>query len=108
MLRFKMYFLLRKIDRALDEEELGDESAYPQLMKTLRLKKNRRALLALRDVDAIVIDYGDNGFFEIGRGSRSRIYFLERSELWVNRIMAFLSGVATAVIVEWLIRHISL
>ena len=106
-LRTRMYFMLRKIDKAFYAEEFeNDDSAYPKLMQYIFAKPSRKKIVyALADVDAVCIDKNDDGTFEMIRGSRSHIYLLERSEICMNRAMAFLSGVGVTLVAEGIIRH---
>lgn len=106
-LRSRMFFLLKRIDRAFTADESGDDDAYPRLMQYLYSRPSLKPVIyALAEVDAVRIDEGDNGHYDLSRGNRSRLYFLERSELWVNRILAFIAGIGATLFTELIIRNV--
>nr|DAU39047.1 MAG TPA: hypothetical protein [Caudoviricetes sp.] len=96
ILRYKMYRLLTKM---LDAERSGKT-----MLSACNLPKDKGILFALQEVNCIEIDYADNKIWFIRRGEKPYLYLIERSELLVNRIISFILGIASTLIVEAAIR----
>ena len=96
ILRYKMYRLLAKM---LDAERSGKT-----MLSACNLPKDEEILSALQEANCIKIDYADDRIWFIMRGEKPRLYLIERSELWVNRIISFILGIASTLIVEAAIR----
>ena len=96
ILRFRMYRLLTKM---LDAERSGKT-----MLSACNLPKDKGILFALQEVNCIEIDYADNKIWFIRRGEKPYLYLIERSELLVNRIISFILGIASTLIVEAAIR----
>lgn len=92
ILRFRMYRLLTKM---LDAERSGKT-----MLSVCNLSKDKGILFALQEANCIKIDYADNKIRFIRRGEKPRLYLIERSELWVNRIISFILGIASALLIE--------
>lgn len=102
LLRLRMYLLFHKLealfaanDDYLDRSQISDIISSP---------KWREALVALSECDAIDIDYGDSEIYAVSLSDGYVRYLLNRSDLWWNRIIAFISGVATTLIVQLIMR----
>lgn len=96
ILRYKMYRLLTKM---LDAERSGKT-----MLSACNLPKDEEILSALQEANCIKIDYADDRIWFIMRGEKPRLYLIERSELLVNRIISFILGIASTLIVEAAIR----
>lgn len=96
ILRFRMYRLLTKM---LDAERSGKT-----MLSACNLPKDEEILSALQEANCIKIDYADNKIWFIRRGEKPYLYLIERSELLVNRIISFILGIASTLIVEAAIR----
>ena len=92
ILRYKMYRLLTKM---LDAERSGNT-----MLSVCNLPKDEEILSALQEANCIEIEYADNTIWFIHRGQKPRLYLIERSELWVNRIISFILGIASALLIE--------
>lgn len=62
--------------------------------------KDEEILSALQEANCIEIKYADNTIRFIRRGEKPYLYLVERSELLVNRIISFILGIASTLIVE--------
>lgn len=92
ILRFKMYRLLT---RMLDAEQSGNT-----MLSVCNLPKDKETLSALQEANCIEIKYADNKIWFIHRGEKPRLYLIERVELWRNRIISFILGIASTLLVE--------
>lgn len=92
ILRYKMYRLLTKM---LDAERSGKT-----MLSACNLPKDKEILSALQEANCIEIEYADNTIWFIHHGQKPRLYLIERSELWVNRIISFILGIASTLLVE--------
>lgn len=105
LLRIRMFLLLKKLTRIF--EETSKDAIEGEAFKNLSLtNKEVRALKALAAQNAVVLDYGYDEICAVGRSDGEITYLLKRSELWFNRVVSFVLGILTAVIVEWLIRNL--
>lgn len=95
--RYKMNVLLTKIHTMWNNN---------QTVESLNLtNKDLRTLHLLEEAECIVCRYPMQSNFPywIARGSKSEIYFTQRSELWANRIFGFIVGILTTVLSAWII-----
>ena len=94
-----MRSLLKKLNNAYyNNEDLLSVCNFPSDLKTL---------VALEQANCISIRKAWGGtIVGIDLGNSSEIYLVERSEIWVNRIISFIAGVATAVIVPFIVQLI--
>lgn len=99
ILRFRMYRLLTKM---LDAERSGKT-----MLSACNLPKDEEILSALQEANCIKIDYADDRIWFIMRGENPRLYLIERSELWANRIISFILGIASALLIEVAIKILS-
>ena len=90
MLRFQMYKIMKALENAKDFILTKDELA----------RFNEKAIYALQAVDAIKIFSADDEIQAIAMNKKGHIYILSRYELWINRIGAFICGVATTLIAQ--------
>lgn len=96
ILRFRMYRLLTKM---LDAERSGKT-----MLSACNLPKDKEILSALQEANCIEIKYADNTIRFIRRGEKPYLYLVERSELLVNRIISFILGIASTLLVETAIK----
>lgn len=97
LLRIRMFFLLRKLDALfaehddyLDGQILGDILSDPG---------QKKALDALIRVKAVAADIGDDRIVALAPSPDRILYDLYRSDLWWNRIVSFILGIASTLIV---------
>ena len=102
--RIRMGKLLKKMNRIFDEKDIisGED-----LSKFLSSPLNRRAVSALEQSGCIKSYSADDQIDVIVPGDQSAIYVVERAELWLNRIISFTAGIASTLIVQWLLTHLS-
>lgn len=99
-MRFKMYCMMKKLDRFEDDYLSGDEIA-----PFIKTAKDRRALRALKAIGAVKLEYADDEICAIIRHKVGILYELERSDLWFARIISFVLGVMSSIAVEYVIRY---
>ena len=92
ILRFRMYRLLTRM--------LNAERSGKTMLSACNLPKDEEILSALQEANCIEIEYADNTIWFIHRGQKPRLYLIERSELWRNRIISFILGIASTLLVE--------
>ena len=102
--RIRMGKLLKKMNRIFDDKDIisGED-----LSKFLSSPLNRRAVSALEQSGCIKSYSADDQIDVIVPGDQSAIYGVERAELWLNRIISFTAGIASTLIVQWLLTHLS-
>lgn len=94
MMRLKMY----KIIRLLEKDPNSEEVLKP---------KYRKALLALADTGSVKLIKGwGNDIVRVILEDAHVTYQLNRSELWVNRIVSFFLGVGTTVLAAIIINAV--
>lgn len=100
---FFIHFRINKIIKLLDEHSgtLSRDS-----LDLIRGKEYRNAISALEDSGCIkVIRVGDGVIAMIVTTHKGfSVYCLERHDVWINRIVGFITGVAVTVIAD-LIMH---
>ena len=97
-----MRSLLKKLNNAYYNNE--------DLLSVCHLPSDLKTLVALEQANCISIRKAWGGtIVGIKLGNSSEIYLIERSELWLNRILSYIAGIVTAVIVPFiaqLIKHV--
>ena len=97
LLRIRMFFLLRKLDALFSEhDDYLDERDLADILSDPGLKK---ALDALIRVKAVAADIGDDRIIALAPSPDRILYDLYRADLWWNRIVSFVLGVASTLIV---------
>lgn len=71
-------------------------------------KSRLKTLRALDSAQCVSLSYADNSNrpFMICPGERSSLYVLERSELWLNRVISFIAGILTSVAAHYIIEFL--
>lgn len=104
IMRVKMHFCLRKLEKLwLDNNDTIAGEAAIKFSDTRSKLKVLKALQAAGCADLFCAD-NSNRPYAIRAGENSSIYTLERSELWLNRIISFIAGILTAVMADYIIR----
>ena len=69
-------------------------------------KAKLKVLKSLEAAGCVVLSCHDNSNrpYAIRPGGKSSLYALERSELWLNRIISFIAGILTTVAADYIIR----
>lgn len=100
-----MHHCLKAIDKASDNSELGICNG-ETLAKLCKNPKNLKAILALSSGGYISILSIDNSDIpaHIIPEDKLPMYFVERSEIWLNRFLGFAAGVLSAVLADLIIR----
>lgn len=106
-MRIKMSKMLKRLNLAW-----GDNNSI-QLEKSREIctsSEELRILRALQNCGCIEMHlaWNDGYPYFIKRGDNEAIYTIQRSELWVNRIVSFIAGILTTVIADLIIRSISI
>lgn len=105
--RIKMLLTLHKLEKIWYENNdvaYGTDAAL--FSSTLSRLKILKALEASQCVSLDRTD-GSNRPVCIREGKKASIYTLERSEIWMNRIIGFIAGIATAVLTEFIIHCVT-
>ena len=97
-LRGRMRKCIKILEKCEDNVLMG-----PDLKALWANQKDRKALKALEAKEYIVIRIGDYDPIAIGLTGNGTLYLLERSEIWKNRIWAFISGITVTILAELLI-----
>ena len=101
--RIRMYRLLRElisIRHKIDSDYIDGAS-----LDSLNLSGKRlEALRLLSEYKAVDLDEGSGEIVSIHIPSGAYKYLLKRSDLWFDRIVTFLSGVAATLIIQAIIR----
>ena len=90
-IRFQMYQIMKALENARDFILTKDE---------LR-GFSEKAIYALSSVEAIKILSADDEIQAITMNKKGHIYILSRHELWMNRIGAFIAGIAVTLIAQY-------
>lgn len=69
--------------------------------------RNRNALNMLEELESVSITYGDGGPYVVSINSGSYIYLLTRKEVWIERTIGLVSGVAATLLTEYIVCLIS-
>ena len=94
--RYKMNRLLKRFKHAYYNND--------DLMNVCDLDNDMETIAALEQYDCIKVRRAMGGHvYFISLGDRSEIYSIERSELWFNRIVSYIAGIISAIIVPLLI-----
>lgn len=104
-LRLQMARSMRSINQICERHpEFGGVIGGPLLERLTDSPVKRAAIEALEAAGYVSTLIADNELAYIRRLKKSSLYLLERRELWFNRVLAFASGVAAALICEAIIR----
>lgn len=107
LLRFEMLRTMRFVqDYLLDHPDQLVISGEP-LRSVMATRSQRRALDALVSAGCLKTFSSDNEITTIGLGEKGSLYTLERSELWINRLVSFALGVATPLLIQFILRLFS-
>lgn len=103
--RFRMRHCLKAIEKSSDNNELG-VCLGEDLIKLCKNPKNLKAIQALSSGGYITAPVIDNAVMPsyIIPENKLPMYFVERSEIWLNRFLGFLAGIFTAVLANLIIR----
>lgn len=87
----------------LDNNDTASGKAALNLSGT---KSKLKVLKALQAAGCITLSCPDNSNrpYIIRPGEKSYLYTLERTELWVNRIISFIAGVLTSIAAHYIIQ----
>lgn len=68
-----------------------------------------KVLKALQSAGCVTLSCLDNSSrpYAIRPGEKSSLYVLERSELWLNRIISFIAGILTTMAAHYMIQFLS-
>lgn len=104
IMRVKMHFCLRKLEKLWRDN--NDTITGEAAVKFSNTRSKLKVLKALQTVGCADLFCPDNSNrpYAIRAGENSSIYTLERSELWLNRIISFIAGILTAVMADCIIR----
>lgn len=105
LMRVKMHHCLKFIEKACDSSEL-DVCTGDELNKICSNKGNLKAIAALSSggyITAPCCDGAKKPSYIIANENLP-MYFVERSEIWMNRILGFIAGVGTAFLTEFIVR----
>lgn len=104
VMRFKMNLCLRKLEKLWIDN--NDTIYGKHAEKFSNTKAKLKVLRALQAVGCVNLSCPDNSNrpYVIRAGERSSLYTLERSELWLNRIIGFIAGILTTVAADYIIR----
>lgn len=97
MTRYRMMKLLR----------LLESNSFSDVRDTVLSPQNDRALRALISLGCVKPLYADNGIYDLTLTNRSAVYHLERTGLWINRIVSFVLGAVTPLLISILSHAIS-
>lgn len=103
-IRYRMHKTLRALEKCFDaghERGISGEALKP----FLDAPSGSKILSALHDTGAIYVLNAENGIYSVHPG-KGTLYHLDRQDVWTNRIIGFLSGVAITLIAEAVIRAI--
>lgn len=94
--RYKMNRLLKRFKHAYYNND--------DLLNVCDLYNDMETIAALEQYDCIKVRRAMGGHvYSITLGDKSEIYSIERSELWFNRIVSYIAGIISAIIVPLLI-----
>lgn len=104
IMRTKMRLCLRKLEKLwLANNDTVSGNAALDLSGT---KSKLKVLKALQSAGCVTLSCPDNSNrpYIIRPGEKTFLYTLERSELWVNRIVSFVAGVLTSIAAHYIIQ----
>lgn len=78
--------------------KLLENNSFSDVRAEILDPKNDKALRALIDLGCVKPFWADNEIYFLELLNHSVVYGLERQELWINRIVSFLLGVATTLV----------
>lgn len=101
--RIKMHHCLNKLETLW--YKCNDCIAGDAAMYFSRSKSSLKTLRALESAQCVSLSYADNSNrpFMICPGEQSSLYVLERSEVWLNRVISFIAGILTTVAAQYII-----
>lgn len=100
-LRFRMNILFRKLNKYFQSSDFLDGDNLDQFIHN---QKDLRALYALNKLNCVSIQFASDQIYAVYRGDQADLYLIQRSELWFNRICAYILGIISSFVVQWLIR----
>ncbi len=105
LIRFRMHHCLKVIEKSSDSNELG-VCIGKDLTKLCKNPKNLKAIQALSSGGYITTPGIDNAAIpsHIIPENKLPMYFIERSEVWLNRFWGFLAGILTTVLADLIIK----
>lgn len=107
IMRIRMQLCLRKLEKIWynNNDTVTGEAALEFSDTRARLK----VLKALQASGCVLLSYHDNSNrpFAIRAGEHSSLYALERSELWLNRIISFIAGVLSTIAANYIIQFLT-
>lgn len=107
-MRIRMRRCLRKLSKLWIDN--NDTVAGNATLEFTNTKAKLEVLKALQSIDCVILSCPDNSNrpYVIRAGENSSIYFLERFELWLNRIVSFIAGILTTVAAHYIIQLLTL
>lgn len=104
VMRIRMRLCLRKLEKIWFDN--NDTAAGEAALEFSRTRSRLKVLKALQAAGCVVLSCHDNSNrpYVIRAGEQSSLYTLERSELWLNRIISFIAGILTTVAANYIIR----
>lgn len=96
-----MNILQRRLNKYFEQHHILNSD---HLNEYIQDSNDERALSALADIGCVKILYTDNKINSVYRGKKADTYLMQRSELWFNRIVAYVAGIISSFLVQWLIR----
>ena len=103
-MRIRMRLCLRKLEKIWydNNDTVTGEAAREFSNTRTRLK----VLKSLQASGCVVLSFHDNSNrpYAIRAGEHSSLYTLERSELWLNRIISFIAGILTTVAADYILQ----
>lgn len=93
----------RSMRRCIKLLESNDGSlSHDQLCQLWSDKSTQTALSILDHKGYVSILFADDEPYSIALTGSGSLYLVERSELWLNRVVSFFAGVASTVLAAWL------
>lgn len=104
IMRIRMRHCLKKLEKVWSD--YNDTVIGETALEFSNTKSKLKVLKALQSVGCVVLSCPDNSNrpYVIRAGERASLYSLERSELWLNRIVSFIAGILTSVAAHYIIQ----
>lgn len=98
----------RNMRRCIRLLESNDGSLSHEQLRQLWSDKSTKTALSILDYNGYIsILFADDEPFSIALTGSGSLYLVERSELWLNRVVSFFIGVASTVLATLLITLLS-
>lgn len=106
IMRIKMRICLHSLEKLWYEN--NDFISGQAALKFSSTPSKLKTLKALQSAGCAILYCADNSNrpYAIGEGENSALYIVERSEIWMNRIVGYIAGILTSVAAHYIIQFL--